>query len=219
MATYNAVQAARLCGVSVRTIYRKTAELESQGAWRDASRQWHIPVTALLGVGFTPGQPARPDTPTGDGSDTFGGSVCARNGQPAAQAGGDILMRQPEGGVKPTADTADTTASELDQLRAQVRAWRKRAELAETAHIELQAQAAQVPELLRRAEVAETASAGWQRLAAAQEKTILALETAPRPDTPQSPPDAHSAPRAPSLPITAYRRLADRLRRFRRPTA
>ena len=209
MTTYNAAQAAKLCAVSTRTIYRRAAELESHGAWRDASGEWNIPVEALIGVGLRPGRPARPDTaaPVTTGQTTAVAPVTTE--QTAVQPRGDISVRQRDRGATVTGDTGD---SELEQLRSQVTELRRRAEVAELARIELQTQADRVPDLVRRAEVAETASAGWQRLAAAHEKTILALE-APRPSTPQSPSNTPWAPASTVLSRLPLWPLLDRLRR------
>jgi hypothetical protein len=54
-AVYGVAAAAAVCGVSVRTIQRRSAALEAAGAWRDSRRRWQIPVTALTAVGLRPG--------------------------------------------------------------------------------------------------------------------------------------------------------------------
>ena len=66
MATYTAAQAAELCQVSVRTIQRKTAELEAAGAWKDSTGQWHLTTDVLRAVGLSPGRPAAPEPPTAE---------------------------------------------------------------------------------------------------------------------------------------------------------
>ena len=147
--TYNAAQAAKLCAVSKRTVYRLAADLETHGAWRDASGQWNIPVEALVQVGLKPGRPARPAPLTP-----------VTPGQSAVQPPGDNSEGQGDSGVK--GGPGDTSDTELDQLRSQITALRRRAELAELAQNELQTAAAQIPELLRRAEVAEAIAAERQ---------------------------------------------------------
>ena len=51
MSVYTASQAASVCGVSLRTIQRKMAQLETAGAWKDAAGQWHIPLAAMREAG------------------------------------------------------------------------------------------------------------------------------------------------------------------------
>lgn len=60
MSVYTASQAASVCGVSLRTIQRKMAQLETAGAWKDAAGQWHIPLAAMREAGLTPGRPSAP---------------------------------------------------------------------------------------------------------------------------------------------------------------
>jgi hypothetical protein len=50
-----APQAARICGVTIRTIQRHREGLEAAGAWKDHRGRWQIPVTALAAVGLRPG--------------------------------------------------------------------------------------------------------------------------------------------------------------------
>lgn len=61
MTVYTAAQAATVCQVSLRTVQRKTLQLEAAGAWKDATGQWRIPVDAMRAVGLSPGRPAAPD--------------------------------------------------------------------------------------------------------------------------------------------------------------
>ena len=61
MTVYTAAQAATVCQVSLRTVQRKTPQLEAAGAWKDATGQWRIPVDAMRAVGLSPGRPAAPD--------------------------------------------------------------------------------------------------------------------------------------------------------------
>lgn len=51
-------EVARLCGVSLSTVNRKTAQLRDFGAEKDDDGVWHVPVTAIEGVGWT----IKPDT-------------------------------------------------------------------------------------------------------------------------------------------------------------
>jgi len=50
-----APQAARICGVTIRTIQRHRDALEAAGAWKDHRGRWQIPVTALTAAGLRPG--------------------------------------------------------------------------------------------------------------------------------------------------------------------
>lgn len=61
MSVYTASQAASVCGVSVRTIQRRSSQLEAAGAWKDAAGQWHIPLAAMREAGLVPGRPSAPD--------------------------------------------------------------------------------------------------------------------------------------------------------------
>ena len=212
MTTYNATEVAKLCGVSKRTVQRRAAELEAHGAWRDSSGEWNISIEAMLGAGFQPGRPSRPDAVSRATTRQPLAQPRATTRQTAAQPRGDILGRQGDRGDTGEGDTGDTgDKGQLEALRSEVTELRRRAEVAELAQIELREQAERVPDLLRRAEVAETAAAGWQRLVAAHERTILALEA--RPNASQTLPDAPSAPTPTDSSRTPRWPLLARLRR------
>lgn len=105
MTVYTAAQAATVCGVSVRTVQRKFRQLEAGGAWKDAAGQWHIPVEAMRSAGLSPGRPTLPDS------------------------GGDMSLRQRDN----VADTVSQVSGPqvVEELRAEVAEWRRRAEVAE----------------------------------------------------------------------------------------
>ncbi|MFC6152032.1 MULTISPECIES: hypothetical protein [Actinomycetes] len=52
-------EVARRCGVSLSTVNRKVSKLRDFGAEKDAYGVWHVPVTAIEGVGWT----IQPDMP------------------------------------------------------------------------------------------------------------------------------------------------------------
>lgn len=106
MSVYNQHQAAAVCGVSVRTLQRRLPALESAGAWKDASGQWHITLDALRAAGMAPGRPAGPPAPHTTADDT------PRRQHDTTGA----LARQ---------------QAELDQANRDIAEWRRRAELAE----------------------------------------------------------------------------------------
>lgn len=58
-------EVAARCGVSRSTVNRNRAKLEENGAWKDDAGAWHVPVSALLGLGWSP----TPDTSAGASSD------------------------------------------------------------------------------------------------------------------------------------------------------
>ncbi len=109
--TYNAAQAARVCGITVRTIQRRAQELLAAGAWKDTGGEWHIPLQALRDIGLTPGRPLRGDTRTS-------------NGKPRV-AGGDTSGR-----------LDDYTEARVAELEEQNHILLRRAEVAETAAAE-----------------------------------------------------------------------------------
>ena len=114
MSVYTATEAATLCGVSLRTVQRKSAQLEAAGAWKDTSGQWHIPMAAMRTSGLVPGRPTGPDTtPRG------------------------ISMRQHDTADSVTAIIARYKAAE-QQLTTDVAEWRRRAEVAEVQAAERQ---------------------------------------------------------------------------------
>ena len=45
-------EVARLCGVSLSTVNRKVGKLRDYGAEKDSDGVWHVPVTAIEGVGW-----------------------------------------------------------------------------------------------------------------------------------------------------------------------
>ncbi|RYI20324.1 hypothetical protein EVU97_14820 [Dermacoccus sp. 147Ba] len=45
-------EVARLCGVSLSTVNRKVGKLRDFGAEKDSDGVWHVPVTAIEGVGW-----------------------------------------------------------------------------------------------------------------------------------------------------------------------
>ena len=51
-------EVARLCGVSLSTVNRKTTQLRDFGAEKDDDGVWHVPVTAIEAVGWK----IKPDT-------------------------------------------------------------------------------------------------------------------------------------------------------------
>lgn len=106
MSVYNQHQAAAVCGVSVRTLQRRLPALESAGAWKDASGQWHITLDALRTAGIAFGRPTGPNADRNTASDT---------GRRQHDTSG-VLARQ---------------QAELDQAHREVAEWRRRAELAE----------------------------------------------------------------------------------------
>lgn len=118
MTIYSQQQAATVCGVSVRTLQRRLPALESAGAWKDATGQWHITLDALREAGFTPGRPSAPD--------------------PASRPGHVNTTRQ-----RDTA-AADARVAELEREIAEWRRyaemdiaeWRRRAEVAEALAVE-----------------------------------------------------------------------------------
>ncbi len=110
---YTQQQAATVCGVSVRTLQRRIPALESAGAWKDATGQWHITLDALREAGFTPGRPSAPD--------------------PASRPGHVSRTRQSDTAA------ADARVAELERemtewrryVEMDIAEWRRRAELAE----------------------------------------------------------------------------------------
>ena len=58
-------EVAARCGVSRSTVNRHRASLEENGAWKDDAGAWHVPVSALLALGWSP----TPDTPAVASSD------------------------------------------------------------------------------------------------------------------------------------------------------
>lgn len=106
MSVYNQHEAAAVCAVSVRTLQRRLPALESAGAWKDASGQWHITLDALRAAGMAPGRPTAPDRHRSTASDT---------GTRQHDTAG-VLARQ---------------QAELDHAHREAAEWRRRAELAE----------------------------------------------------------------------------------------
>jgi|GEM_PF-6755068 len=114
MSVYTATEAAKLCGVSLRTVQRKSAQLEAAGAWKDTSGQWHIPMAAMRTSGLTPGRPTGPDpTPR------------------------DTSVRQHDSSDSVTAIIARYRATEQN-MAGQLAEWRRRAEVAEVQAAERQ---------------------------------------------------------------------------------
>lgn len=114
MSVYTATEAAKLCGVSLRTVQRKSAQLEAAGAWKDTSGQWHIPMAAMRTSGLVPGRPTGPDaTPR------------------------DTSMRQHDSADSVAAIIARHKAAE-QQMTADLAEWRRRAEVAEVQAAERQ---------------------------------------------------------------------------------
>jgi hypothetical protein len=113
MTVYTAAQAAAVCQVSLRTVQRKTSQLEAAGAWKDATGQWCIPIEAMRAVGLSPGRPSPPDKR------------------------GDNSLRQPANSLRQpvTGDLVSQLRAEMAavQLRAEteIAEWRRRAEVAE----------------------------------------------------------------------------------------
>ena len=104
--TYNAHQAAHICGIHIRTLQRHAQELLDAGAWKDESGQWRIPLQVLRDIGMTPGQPRPGDT------------------QPSTrktQATDSDIDERP----------SDYTHAHAAELQEQVNIWRRRAEIAE----------------------------------------------------------------------------------------
>ncbi len=114
MSVYNAVEAAKLCGVSLRTVQRKSAQLEAAGAWKDSSGQWQIPMAAMRTSGLVPGRPTGPD--------------------PVPR---DTAIRQRDSADSVTAVIARYKAIE-QQMVADLAEWRRRAEVAEAQAAERQ---------------------------------------------------------------------------------
>lgn len=115
MTIYSQQQAATVCGVSVRTLQRRSDALRAAGAWSDATGQWHITPEALRAAGLTPGRPTRPDpTPP------------ARTTRQRDTAAADARVTELE--------------REIDEWRRRtekdIAEWRRRAEVAEALAVE-----------------------------------------------------------------------------------
>ncbi len=117
MSVYTATEAAKLCGVSLRTVQRKSAQLEAAGAWKDTSGQWQIPMAAMRTSGLVPGRPTGPDTAPSTSRDKSG--------------------RQHDSSDKVTAIIAQYKVTE-QYMAQQLSEWRRRAEVAEVQAAERQ---------------------------------------------------------------------------------
>lgn len=104
--TYNAHQAAHICGIHVRTIQRRAEELIDAGAWKDESGEWRIPLQVLRDIGMAPGRPLG-----GDARTSTGKTQVDDGGMPGRQG-----------------DYRDERVRELEE---QVHVWQRRAEVAE----------------------------------------------------------------------------------------
>ncbi|MDM1998711.1 hypothetical protein PP336_25420 [Mycobacteroides abscessus] len=93
--------------MSLRTVQRRSAQLEAAGAWKDAAGQWQIPLAAMRSTGLVPGHPTAPDIAPRDKS-----------------------MRQHDTGDTATAIVTRYRAIE-EQLTRELAEWRRRAEVAE----------------------------------------------------------------------------------------
>jgi len=149
MTVYTAAQAATVCQVSLRTVQRKTSQLEAAGAWKDATGQWCIPVEAMRAAGLSPGRPAPPDK-RGDNS-------LRQHANPDKGSGNSLRQH-------PTPDVVSQLRAEVAALRLQaieVAEWRRRAEVAEAQAaerertIQAQAQALRMLEAAPRTESAQ----------------------------------------------------------------
>lgn len=90
---FTITEAATVCDVHPDTIRRRLKDLAENGAEKDDSGAWSIPVEALLSVGLKPGKPSAPEAPAPSAAQTSPGPVAA---SPVSQSEAETLRQEIE---------------------------------------------------------------------------------------------------------------------------